>query len=64
MNHPGLNLAFYVIGSACTALGLVKVATLQPFSEALTAFGAALLAAGRWDKLGIGNGAGKKKPAA
>jgi hypothetical protein len=53
MNHPWLNLAFYVVGSACTALGLVKLTALQPFSEAFTAFGAALLAAGRWDKVGV-----------
>ena len=46
-----VNLALYVIGSLCTAAAMINSLTIQPYVNALTTFGAALLAVGRWDKL-------------
>jgi len=51
MNTLWFNLSLYVVGSACTACGLIKLPAIDPYSEALTAFGAAMLAVARWDRV-------------
>jgi hypothetical protein len=51
MANRWVNLVFYVLGSASTAAALIQAAAFAPYAQALTAFGAALLAVGRWDKL-------------
>jgi len=46
-----LNLSLYVMASAAGALALVEVPALLPYTRALGAFSAALLAVARWDKV-------------
>ncbi len=48
-----LNGLGYVFGSAFVAAGLIEVPQLGPYSKALTAFGASLLAVSQWSKLKV-----------
>jgi hypothetical protein len=46
-----INLGLYIVASTAGALMLVELPALAPYTKALGAFSAALLAVARWDKV-------------
>lgn len=51
MNSQLFNVLCYLLGSMFSAAALINLPEVGPYTAAMGAFGAALLAAGRWDKV-------------